>query len=155
MSPYYYLVLFFVKGKWRCKKGTPPQVLQISILFFSKSNFSSLPLLLPTVISAANPNPGQTSLAASSANDCKDVEGKRIPHDSIYIPFNNLCQICVCEFGTAKNCKTVLCHPPQDCKTFEVGAACCEFICMDRPSNGGGGGGGSSNSGNGSDFFNL
>lgn len=28
-------------------------------------------------------------------------------------------------------CRAVLCTPPPDCKSFQMGSSCCEFICLD------------------------
>lgn len=34
-------------------------------------------------------------------NECKDIEGKRISHEDIFIPDTDNCKICVCEHGSA------------------------------------------------------
>lgn len=49
-----------------------------------------------------------------------------------YVPGPDLCLICVCgENGKQRDCKSVLCSPPQECKSFQKGKSCCEFICLD------------------------
>ncbi|KAI4454213.1 integral membrane protein dgcr2/idd [Holotrichia oblita] len=48
-----------------------------------------------------------------------------------YIPGTNPCTLCVCDKGGPKWCKSVLCAPPQNCKSFQVGTLCCEFKCLD------------------------
>lgn len=51
-------------------------------------------------------------------------------------PGPDMCKLCVCEMGHAKSCRAVLCTPPPDCKSFQMGASCCEFICLDDTLNG-------------------
>lgn len=52
--------------------------------------------------------------------------------DAHYVPpGNDPCRLCLCDNGHPKACKAVLCTPPHDCKSFQIGSSCCEFICLD------------------------
>jgi hypothetical protein len=42
----------------------------------------------------------------------------------------DMCKLCICEMGQPRQCRAVLCTPPPDCKSFQMGNTCCEFICL-------------------------
>ncbi|XP_075210769.1 uncharacterized protein LOC142318114 isoform X2 [Lycorma delicatula] len=63
--------------------------------------------------------------------ECFDYKGRTIAPGLHYIPGPNTCTLCVCDNGSPRWCKAVLCTPPQNCKSFRVGTSCCEFICLD------------------------
>lgn len=66
-----------------------------------------------------------------------------------FVPGPEKCKLCICENGQAKvgvdikfwietfqklffqNCRAVACTPPPDCKSFQMGTSCCEFLCLD------------------------
>lgn len=90
--------------------------------------------------------------ASSHVHDCVDMNSQLVLHGHHYIPGPNSCMICLCEKGRPSRCKSVLCSPPQDCRSFRMGNSCCEFKCLDdilasngATSDGGGSGGSSSN----------
>ncbi|XP_044019992.1 putative uncharacterized protein DDB_G0292292 isoform X2 [Aphidius gifuensis] len=67
---------------------------------------------------------------------CKDSQGHTYNTGFLYIP--EPCTVCVCDNGSPKWCKAVICTlsqkpmPKQDCKSFRIdGTPCCEFICLD------------------------
>ncbi|KRT79818.1 hypothetical protein AMK59_7146 [Oryctes borbonicus] len=62
---------------------------------------------------------------------CKDIHQHVVSQGLHYIPGTNPCTLCVCDKGGPKWCKSVLCAPPQNCKSFQVGTLCCEFKCLD------------------------
>ncbi|CAG9790984.1 unnamed protein product [Diatraea saccharalis] len=62
---------------------------------------------------------------------CTDFRGRVIFNGLHYVPSSDTCTLCVCDNGIPKECKAVLCSPPQDCRSFRVGNTCCEFICLD------------------------
>lgn len=64
--------------------------------------------------------------------DCKDVNGRIVEHGLHYVPGPDTCRLCICDNGYAKGCKAVLCTPPSDCKSFQIGSTCCEFLCLDE-----------------------
>ncbi|GAB0098512.1 integral membrane protein DGCR2/IDD [Sergentomyia squamirostris] len=63
--------------------------------------------------------------------ECQDIHGKSINQGAHYVPGPDSCQLCICDNGSPRGCKVVLCKPPQDCKSFQMGNSCCEFICLD------------------------
>lgn len=64
--------------------------------------------------------------------ECRDVNGKKVEQDAHYVPpGSDACRLCLCDNGHPKACKAVLCTPPHDCKSFQIGSSCCEFICLD------------------------
>lgn len=67
----------------------------------------------------------------TAQGDCSDLRGRVISHGIHYVPGPNSCNLCICDNGLPKDCKVVLCSPPQDCRSFRVGNNCCEFICLD------------------------
>ncbi|XP_022914781.1 uncharacterized protein [Onthophagus taurus] len=62
---------------------------------------------------------------------CKDIHQHIVSQGLHYIPGTNPCTLCVCDKGSPKWCKSVLCAPPQNCKSFQMGTLCCEFKCLD------------------------
>lgn len=60
------------------------------------------------------------------------MKGVLFEQDQLYVPGPDLCQLCTCENGLPKSCKSVLCAPPQECKSFQIGTNCCDFICLDN-----------------------
>lgn len=75
------------------------------------------------------------SLSVTGSNgasgECVDLHGRTIAPGLHFVPGPDTCTLCVCDNGSPKWCKAVLCSPPQDCKSFRVGNSCCEFICLD------------------------
>lgn len=71
--------------------------------------------------------------AGSSAGQgqCIDDSGRAHDHGNHYMPKSDACKFCVCDNGSPRNCKIVLCSPPKDCKSFQVGRNCCEYTCLD------------------------
>lgn len=68
----------------------------------------------------------------SLPGECRDVNGKKVEQDAHYVPpGSDVCRLCLCDNGLPKACKAVLCTPPHDCKSFQLGNSCCEFICLD------------------------
>uniref|UniRef100_A0A4Y0BJS4 VWFC domain-containing protein n=1 Tax=Anopheles funestus TaxID=62324 RepID=A0A4Y0BJS4_ANOFN len=68
----------------------------------------------------------------SLPGECRDVNGKKVEQDAHYVPpGSDTCRLCLCDNGHPKACKAVLCSPPHDCKSFQIGSSCCEFICLD------------------------
>lgn len=59
------------------------------------------------------------------------MHGQQIEQGRHYVPGPDICRLCICDNGHAKGCKSVLCTPPQGCKSFQIGSSCCEFICSD------------------------
>lgn len=86
------------------------------------------------------------SVVEASSGECTDLHGRTITPGLHYVPGPDSCTLCVCDGGSPKWCKAVLCSPPQDCKSFRLGNSCCEFICLDtletllKPSSDHGGG---------------
>lgn len=68
---------------------------------------------------------------SASNHHCLDIYGKVFDHGMHYVPGPEQCKICICDNGHPTTCKVVLCSPPLDCKSFQSGNQCCEFICMD------------------------
>ncbi|XP_017776152.1 PREDICTED: uncharacterized protein LOC108562361 isoform X2 [Nicrophorus vespilloides] len=62
---------------------------------------------------------------------CIDIHSHIVSQGLHYVPGTNPCTLCICDKGSPKWCKSVLCSPPQNCKSFEVGSSCCEFKCLD------------------------
>ncbi|KAG5680119.1 hypothetical protein PVAND_009644 [Polypedilum vanderplanki] len=80
---------------------------------------------------------GLTSVPNGNSNgnnngECRDYTGRAIQHAMHFVPPGvDMCKLCICENGHAKSCRAVLCTPPPDCKSFQMGTSCCEFICLD------------------------
>ncbi|XP_063612912.1 uncharacterized protein LOC134786298 [Penaeus indicus] len=68
---------------------------------------------------------------AKSSWECIALDGERVRHGETFVPGPDMCTVCRCEEGKAHLCQAVLCQPPQDCKSFRIGALCCDFICLD------------------------
>lgn len=63
---------------------------------------------------------------------CIDIHSRIVSQGLHYVPGGtNPCTLCICDKGGPKWCKSVLCSPPQNCKSFQVGSSCCEFKCLD------------------------
>ncbi|KAF4526557.1 hypothetical protein B566_EDAN009127 [Ephemera danica] len=71
------------------------------------------------------------STVAVSGGECIDLNGRTIGQGIHYVAGPDPCLLCECDEGSPKFCKSVLCSPPQDCKSFRMGNSCCEFICLD------------------------
>lgn len=72
------------------------------------------------------------AVGGGSANgQCIDIHQHSVSQGLHYVPGPNSCTVCVCDKGSAKWCKSVLCSPPQDCRSFRMGNSCCEFKCLD------------------------
>lgn len=71
-------------------------------------------------------------MSANSLGECVNMYGVSFEQDRLYVPGPDLCQLCVCDNGQPKGCKSVLCAPPQECKSFQIGNNCCDFICLDN-----------------------
>ncbi|XP_041980997.1 cysteine-rich motor neuron 1 protein-like [Aricia agestis] len=83
-------------------------------------------IMKPVDSTAAN-----ISVTDTRARGCTDLRGRVISHGLHYVPGPDICKICVCDNGMPKVCKSALCSPPKDCKSFRMGDTCCEFICLD------------------------
>nr|QKV49918.1 mucin-12 [Locusta migratoria] len=70
-------------------------------------------------------------VSGGSTGECTDLHGRIIAPGLHYVPGPDSCTLCICDSGSPKWCKAVLCSPPQDCKSFRLGNSCCEFICLD------------------------
>lgn len=70
-------------------------------------------------------------LSSSHGATCTDIHGQSMEPGRHYVPGPDICQLCICDDGQPKGCKAVLCSPPKNCKSFQVGSSCCEFICRD------------------------
>lgn len=62
---------------------------------------------------------------------CIDIHSQVVSDGLHYVPGPNTCTLCICDKGSPKWCKSVLCSTPQNCKSFEQGNSCCEFKCLD------------------------
>lgn len=62
---------------------------------------------------------------------CIDLNSNIVSQGLHYVPGTNPCTVCICDKGSPKWCKSVLCSAPQNCKSFQVGNTCCEFKCLD------------------------
>ncbi|CAH1396595.1 unnamed protein product [Nezara viridula] len=70
-------------------------------------------------------------MEVQSKLSCVDLNNHRIEPGVHFVPGPDACTLCVCDSGSPKWCKAVLCSPPQNCKSFRVGNSCCDFICLD------------------------
>lgn len=75
---------------------------------------------------------GIITVSANSLGECINVHGVSFDQGRFYVPGPDLCKLCVCDNGHPKGCKSVLCAPPQECKSFQIGTNCCDFICLDN-----------------------
>uniref|UniRef100_A0A8D8FXN0 Integral membrane protein DGCR2/IDD n=1 Tax=Culex pipiens TaxID=7175 RepID=A0A8D8FXN0_CULPI len=84
------------------------------------------------ILSIVKESAGAFGSVVSLPGECRDVNGKKVEQDAHYVPpGSDVCRLCLCDNGLPKACKAVLCTPPHDCKSFQLGASCCEFICLD------------------------
>lgn len=67
----------------------------------------------------------------AAAGHCIDIHSHIVSQGLHYVPGPNSCTVCICDKGSPKWCKSVLCSPPQDCQSFQAGNSCCEFKCLD------------------------
>lgn len=71
--------------------------------------------------------------SGNSLGECNDLHGINVENGRLYVPAGpDICRLCVCDNGQPKGCKAVLCAPPQECKSFQIGSSCCDFICLDN-----------------------
>jgi len=47
------------------------------------------------------------------SGECTDLHGRTIAPGLHYVPGPDTCTLCVCDNGSPKWCKAVLCSPPQ------------------------------------------
>lgn len=82
------------------------------------------------------------SPASEAVSHCIDIHSHIVSQGLHYVPGPNSCTVCICDKGSPKWCKSVLCSPPQDCQSFQLGNSCCEYKCLDDilGANGPGGG---------------
>ncbi len=86
---------------------------------------------------------------------CVDLRGQAIPHGYLFAPGPDECQICTCVDGGAALCRTVLCAPPQNCRSLRVGDQCCQWICLDEDGDRHGGDGGHRGGGGGGEVADV
>lgn len=72
------------------------------------------------------------SSTSNSLGECNDMHGDAVEQGRFYIPGPEVCRMCVCDGGKPRSCKAVLCSPPHECKAFQIGTNCCDFICLDN-----------------------
>lgn len=75
------------------------------------------------------------AVSGNSLGECMSKDGVSFETGRFYVPGPDLCKMCVCDNGHPKGCKSVLCSPPQECKSFQIGNNCCDFICLDTLGN--------------------
>ncbi|KAK9889245.1 hypothetical protein WA026_004522 [Henosepilachna vigintioctopunctata] len=71
------------------------------------------------------------ALIRKTSSHCIDIHSQVVSQGLHYVPGPNTCTLCICDKGSPKWCKSVLCSPPQNCKSFQIGNSCCEFKCLD------------------------
>ncbi|KAL3289593.1 hypothetical protein HHI36_023006 [Cryptolaemus montrouzieri] len=71
------------------------------------------------------------ALSQKASSHCIDIHSQVVSQGLHYVPGPNTCTLCICDKGSPKWCKSVLCSPPQNCKSFQIGNSCCEFKCLD------------------------
>lgn len=72
-----------------------------------------------------------TADSGKSSWECVAIDGMRVANGEMFVPGPDYCTVCRCEEGKYKECQSVLCQPPQNCKSFRLGRTCCDFICLD------------------------
>lgn len=72
------------------------------------------------------------AVSGNSLGECMNMHGISFETGRFYVPGPDLCKMCICDNGHPKGCKSVLCAPPQECKSFQIGNNCCDFICLDN-----------------------
>ncbi|XP_044765305.1 uncharacterized protein LOC123321649 isoform X2 [Coccinella septempunctata] len=70
-------------------------------------------------------------LSQKASSHCIDIHSQVVAQGLHYVPGPNTCTLCICDKGSPKWCKSVLCKPPENCKSFQIGNSCCEFKCLD------------------------
>lgn len=78
---------------------------------------------------------GSMSVSAGDFVDCVTNNGQIVKHGGQFIPGNDLCKVCFCENGVPTGCKSVLCTPSAECRAFQIGSFCCDFICIEKSPN--------------------
>jgi len=63
------------------------------------------------------------------SGSCIDNKGQMIEEGRLFEPGPDECQVCTCLRQLPVLCRTVLCAPPQGCRSLRVGDACCEWTC--------------------------
>ena len=58
------------------------------------------------------------------SGECTDLHGRTIAPGLHYVPGPDTCTLCVCDNGSPKWCKAVLCSPPQVSTCFDA------FFCL-------------------------
>lgn len=75
------------------------------------------------------PYKGTRDINQESSGQCIDNRGQMIPEGMLFEPGPDECQVCTCLRQLPVLCRTVLCAPPQGCRSLRVGDACCEWVC--------------------------
>lgn len=70
-------------------------------------------------------------LSQKASSHCIDIHSQVVAQGLHYVPGPNTCNLCICDKGSPKWCKSVLCKHPENCKSFQIGNSCCEFKCLD------------------------
>ncbi|KAJ6635130.1 hypothetical protein Bhyg_13713, partial [Pseudolycoriella hygida] len=88
-------------------------------------------MLFSLLIELAQTLKGVMAVSGNSLTECMNTHGISIESGRMYVPGPDLCKMCFCDNGHPKNCKALLCTPPHECKSFQIGSACCDFVCLD------------------------
>lgn len=93
--------------------------------------FSSATLLIEKSVGQDTGGPFKGTLAINkeTSGSCTDNRGQSIPEGMLFEPGPDECQVCTCLRQLPVLCRTVLCAPPQGCRSLRVGDACCEWVC--------------------------
>jgi len=75
------------------------------------------------------PFKGTLAINNEASGSCTDNRGQSIPEGMLFEPGPDECQVCTCLRQLPVLCRTVLCAPPQGCRSLRVGDACCEWVC--------------------------
>ena len=75
------------------------------------------------------PFKGTMAINKETSGSCYDNRGQSIPEGMLFEPGPDECQVCTCLRQLPVLCRTVLCAPPQGCRSLRVGDACCEWVC--------------------------
>ncbi|KAL7035461.1 hypothetical protein ACKWTF_008384 [Chironomus riparius] len=95
-------------------------------------NMKSVTADLPNVGASSIENGKSLMNGMNNNGDCRDYTGRSVQHGMHFVPPGaDICKLCVCDNGQAKSWRSVLCTPPSDCKSFQMGTTCCEFFCLD------------------------
>lgn len=92
---------------------------------------STTSLLLESTLSqdTGGPYTGTVSVSGELSGSCIDNRGQVIQEGRLFEPGPDECQVCTCLRKLPVLCRTVLCAPPQGCRSLRVGDACCEWVC--------------------------